>query len=88
MHGLGNTKGNQKYVRHVSVYSMFMVLIENQLDVCQPVIVRLVLFHEHRQKNDLQIHAEMWVSLKNVMLSTLDTKPHIVYYPICMKYPE
>lgn len=50
MHGLGNTQGNQKYVRHVSVYSMFMVLIENQLDVCQPVIVRLVLFHGHRQK--------------------------------------
>lgn len=59
MHGLGNTQGNRKYVHHVSVYSMFMVLIEKQLDVCQPVIVRLVLCHGHSQKNDLQIHAEM-----------------------------
>lgn len=40
MRGLGSNQRNQKYVHHVSVYSMTMVLLRKQLDVGPPVIVR------------------------------------------------
>lgn len=45
-----------------------------------------ILFN-HKKKNSVLIHAMMWMSLGNMACEKPDTKDHILYDFVNMKYP-